>query len=270
LYYVEKVFNDNHIYIRDTRDLVLECYTLSDLKEFFIEYNVKIEGFKGTYAVENTCFRLRNKGSLIGEFCISNDLEYSSFYKLSKSVPLDFKSIKDWVKSRRIFTCARDIDEFFKSIGVSQMRIFYLEEIRIISQFDENSSANPYTALMNAVKNRYIYILRYMTFLSLTVSSYEDLDGEYYDDIDFNLCRSIIQKSLDSFRSSDREFIELYFGFDGNKPLTEKQIATKWGVTYSRVNQIKNNIIRKLRKRMFKNKKSLKDISNESYIKIND
>lgn len=135
MYYVEKVLNDNHIYIRDTKDLVLECYTLSDLKEFFVEYNVKIEGFKGTYAVENTCFRLRNKGNLIGEFCISNDLEYSSFYKLSKSVPLDFKSIKDWVKSRRIFTCARDIDEFFKSIGVLS-DIDFIEVFNCISLHD--------------------------------------------------------------------------------------------------------------------------------------
>lgn len=135
MYYVEKVLDDSHIYIRDTKDLVLECYTLSDLKEFFVEYNVKIEGFKGTYVVENTCFQLKNKNKLVGEFCISNDLEYSSFYRLSKLVPLDFKNIKDWVKSRKIFTCARDIDEFFKNIGVSS-DIDFIEIFSCISLHD--------------------------------------------------------------------------------------------------------------------------------------
>ena len=121
---------------------------------------------------------------------------------------------------------------------------------------------------MNAVRNRYIYILRYRTFLSLTVSSYEDLDGEYYDDIDFALCRSDIRKSLDSLYGRDREFAELYFGFNGNEPLIEKQIANKWGISYSRVNQIKCRLLRKFRKPSLL--KSFKGISNESYIKINN
>ena len=135
MYYVERVLDDSHIYIRDTKDLVLECYTLSDLKEFFIEYDVKIEGFKGTYVVENTCFQLKNKNKLVGEFCISNDLEYSSFYRLSKLVPLDFTSIKDWIKSRKVFTCAKDIKEFFASIGV-ESDIDFIEIFNCISLHD--------------------------------------------------------------------------------------------------------------------------------------
>lgn len=47
MYYVEKVIDNSQIYIRDTKDNVLECYTLQDLKSIFINFNVTIEGFRG-------------------------------------------------------------------------------------------------------------------------------------------------------------------------------------------------------------------------------
>lgn len=119
LFYVEKFVDDNHIYIRDTSDGVLECYTETSLFDIIVKYKATIIGVAIPNVVENTCFQLKNKNKLVGEFCISNDLEYSSFYRLSKLIPLDFTDIKDWIKSRKVFTCARDIDEFFSSIGVS-------------------------------------------------------------------------------------------------------------------------------------------------------
>ena len=130
MFYVEKVEDDNHIYIRDTSDNVLECYSLEQLKQIFISSNVKIEGFRGISAVEVRCFQLRNKDTLVGEFAISVNLDYSDFYSTDNLVPLDFRgSIKDWIKSRQVFTCARDIEEFFESLGVNSdidfIRIFH-------------------------------------------------------------------------------------------------------------------------------------------------
>lgn len=129
MYYVEKVIDNSQIYIRDTKDNVLECYTLQDLKSIFINFNVTIEGFRGTSVVECTCFNLMNKNSLIGEFCISSDLKYSDFYSYSNLLPLDYSDIGSWIKTRRVFTCARNIKEFFNSLGISSdidfIRIFH-------------------------------------------------------------------------------------------------------------------------------------------------
>ena len=238
----------------------------------YFEYN----GFRGTLkdiARINFC----NAGRL--ESLVLKGVSIEGAIKKSRWKEINYMVFKRFDSDIKLTDYQRDlverympaVDRFAERRGITDEDIIselYLEEIRIISKFDGNSSANPYTALMNAVRNRYIYILRYRTFLSLTVSSYEDLDGEYYDDIDFALCRSDIRKSLDSLYGRDREFAELYFGFNGNEPLIEKQIANKWGISYSRVNQIKCRLLRKFRKPSLL--KSFKGISNESYIKINN
>lgn len=124
MFYVEKLIDNDRIYIRDTKDMVLECYTLNQLKQIYISFDLNIIGFKGTSVIENTCFRLMNKTKVIGEFCIDSNNDYSDFDILDNNLPIDFSSLKSWIESRKIFTCARDINEFFSMLGINSISDF--------------------------------------------------------------------------------------------------------------------------------------------------
>lgn len=122
MFYVEKYINDNEIYVRDTKDLVLESYSKQNLISLINSYSVVIEGVSLYGIYPCSCFKLLNKDSTVGYFCIkggsnSADFYYSAFETLG-ILPLDFNDIRSWITSRHIFTCARDIKQFFSSLGV--------------------------------------------------------------------------------------------------------------------------------------------------------
>lgn len=165
MFYIESIKNNN-LYVRDTSDNILESYTEDSLYSIVINYKVKIEGFYGHSITPVKCFQLMNKNNLIGEFTINPDLYYS-FYKLTDSLPLDFTDINSWIKSRKIFTCAKDIESFFATLGISS-DIDFIELFNCTSLHD-TFWVRPYSSnkLWKEVSPYHNDYSKYVSFYSL-------------------------------------------------------------------------------------------------------
>ena len=59
--------------------------------------------------------------------------------------------------------------------------------------------------------------------------------------------RGQISTALDSLVEREAEIISLYFGLDGEEPLTLDQIGGRFGLTRERVRQIKEKALLRLR-----------------------
>ncbi|MDZ7798535.1 MAG: RNA polymerase sigma factor RpoD/SigA [Patescibacteria group bacterium] len=81
-------------------------------------------------------------------------------------------------------------------------------------------------------------------WISLMVDENGDpSDKELYRNSLFN----DLEKILDTLSKREKEIFILYFGFNGNEPLTLKEIGRKFGLTRERIRQIKETAIRKIR-----------------------
>ena len=57
-----------------------------------------------------------------------------------------------------------------------------------------------------------------------------------------------VSEAVSELRPRDGRIIRMYFGFDGEEPLTLEQIGSRLGITRERVRQIRDRALRKLRK----------------------
>ena len=57
-----------------------------------------------------------------------------------------------------------------------------------------------------------------------------------------------INKILSEFPERDREIVQRIFGLDGTNPQTLREIGPQFNLTYERIRQIKNNVLKKLKK----------------------
>jgi len=56
-----------------------------------------------------------------------------------------------------------------------------------------------------------------------------------------------IERALDTLAPRDADVIRLYFGLNGNQPMTLEEIGETFGLTRERVRQIKEKGVRKLK-----------------------
>lgn len=56
-----------------------------------------------------------------------------------------------------------------------------------------------------------------------------------------------VQKVLVTLSPQEKQIIELYFGFNGTKRLTLREIAKQFGVTFTRIGQIKDKAMKRLK-----------------------
>jgi len=79
------------------------------------------------------------------------------------------------------------------------------------------------------------------------------LESDRYDPPDGQLMRSSlreeIEKVLGTLKSREAEIVKLYFGLDGDRPLTLEEIGEYFALTRERVRQIKEKALRRLRHR---------------------
>ncbi len=74
---------------------------------------------------------------------------------------------------------------------------------------------------------------------------YEPPDGQLMRDS----LREEIEKVLSTLKSREAEIVKLYFGLDGDRPLTLEEIGEYFELTRERVRQIKEKALRRLRHR---------------------
>ena len=79
------------------------------------------------------------------------------------------------------------------------------------------------------------------------------LESDRYEPPDGDLMRNSlkleIEKVLDTLKPREAEIVKLYFGLDGERPLTLEEIGDYFELTRERVRQIKEKAIRRLRHR---------------------
>ncbi len=79
------------------------------------------------------------------------------------------------------------------------------------------------------------------------------LESDRYDPPDGNLMRESlreeIEKVLSTLKPREAEIVKLYFGLDGDRPLTLEEIGEYFELTRERVRQIKEKALRRLRHR---------------------
>lgn len=64
-------------------------------------------------------YLLMNKNNVVADFDLVLGLN-----KVSGKLPIGFKSIAKWVDKRKKFSCARNADLFFESIGINNVEDF--------------------------------------------------------------------------------------------------------------------------------------------------
>lgn len=79
------------------------------------------------------------------------------------------------------------------------------------------------------------------------------LESDRYEPPDGTLMRASlreeIEKVLSTLKSREAEIVKLYFGLDGDRPLTLEEIGEYFSLTRERVRQIKEKALRRLRHR---------------------
>lgn len=69
------------------------------------------------------------------------------------------------------------------------------------------------------------------------------------DDEAFESARTAaVSQALSTLRSRDAQILRMYFGFDGEDPLTLEEIGSRFGITRERVRQVRDRALRTLRK----------------------
>lgn len=69
------------------------------------------------------------------------------------------------------------------------------------------------------------------------------------DDEAFESARTTaVSQALSTLRSRDAQILRMYFGFDGEDPLTLEEIGSRFGITRERVRQVRDRALRTLRK----------------------
>jgi RNA polymerase sigma factor (sigma-70 family) len=71
--------------------------------------------------------------------------------------------------------------------------------------------------------------------------------NEYEQTIEDDDNKSRANELLSVLTDKEREIIELSFGMDGGEPMTNKEIADKFGLSSERIRQIKNIAMEKMR-----------------------
>ncbi|MDZ7385581.1 MAG: sigma-70 family RNA polymerase sigma factor, partial [candidate division KSB1 bacterium] len=79
------------------------------------------------------------------------------------------------------------------------------------------------------------------------------LESDRYDPPDGTLMRESLRNEIDkvlaTLRPREAEILRLYFGLDGDRPLTLEEIGEYFRLTRERVRQIKEKALRRLRHR---------------------
>ena len=76
-----------------------------------------------------------------------------------------------------------------------------------------------------------------------------DEDNPSPEDSAFNNSRIIaVSHALSQLRPRDARILRMYFGFDGEEPMTLEEIGSQFGITRERVRQIRDRALRTLRK----------------------
>jgi RNA polymerase sporulation-specific sigma factor len=68
------------------------------------------------------------------------------------------------------------------------------------------------------------------------------------DDVD--LC--VLRQALDQLPQREREIVEMRFGLEGRKELTQKEVAQKMGISQSYISRLEKRIMLRLRKEMIR------------------
>lgn len=104
----------NSLYgITDTEDGVEEFYTLEDCRKLSISSNFNIIGLGLTSANIVNCYSLMNKDKIVMNFILGANCEVLT------TLPLGFTNIEDWINNRKKFSCAINVERFFRSIGIN-------------------------------------------------------------------------------------------------------------------------------------------------------
>jgi RNA polymerase primary sigma factor len=82
------------------------------------------------------------------------------------------------------------------------------------------------------------------------VERLEDEDGVRTDELAFkNMLSEDLNRALNTLADRERQIMEMYFGLNGEEPLTLEDIGKRIGLTRERVRQIKEQAIQRLRHR---------------------
>ena len=241
--------------------------TLKDVK--YYEY----DGFRGT---------LRDIAKI--NFCISEDLinlvesgvDLEDAVSLSQRTNIQFihykrRNIKNPLtdEQRKLFDKYKStVDRFVKRRGITDDDIvqeLYYEALYIISEFDMNSNCYLSALIINAIKNRYIYVLRYRKYNQLNTTE-RQVEGYYEKDLDFELVRTDLREFLNCLDDRSKEIMMLYCGFYG-EPMIQSEIAKKYGLSKNRISQLMKKSLAKLRHPVRRKKLLVDDeiISDKSY-----
>lgn len=73
------------------------------------------------------------------------------------------------------------------------------------------------------------------------------IENDMVETVDFEICKSTIDKVLNQLKPREKKVVELRFGFSDNVPKTLEAVGQTMGVTRERVRQIEAKAIKKLR-----------------------
>ena len=71
-------------------------------------------------------------------------------------------------------------------------------------------------------------------------------------DLEDRLDLHLLRNAVSQLSVRDREIVELRFGLDGKKELTQKEVAQKMGISQSYISRIEKSIMRRLRNEMIR------------------
>lgn len=130
MYYVESIKDDSHIYIRDTSDNVLECYTKEVLFSIISTYSQFVHGVAIPKISAVTCLSLLNKDELIAHLIADNSGNIIDYEFISSMKPYTFNGdFNTWLSGRLLINERTDIKDFFEYIGIKT----YIEYASITS-----------------------------------------------------------------------------------------------------------------------------------------
>jgi len=87
---------------------------------------------------------------------------------------------------------------------------------------------------------------RSVSAFSMVCSSGEALSSSDEQTIEKALTDAVTE-SLSSLKERESKILRLYFGLDGDEPMTLEEIGTRMGITRERVRQIKEKALSRLR-----------------------
>lgn len=138
--------------------------------------------------------------------------------------------------------------------------------IKAVNTFDVEKKIKLATYASRCIENEILMFLRRNNKVRVEVSFDEPLNVDWdgnelllsdvlgtdgdtiYRDIEDEVDRTLLYGALDKLSERERRIMELRFGLDGGKEMTQKDVADLLGISQSYISRLEKRIIKRLRK----------------------